>query len=159
MKKAQSIVLFSFIFFLLLVEGLGAKDDDGKRCCRVALFCGPYFNGGVKAGGGAGLIYNFTESISLVGELNVKFSEPKVYIVASSFIYNFNHKLICPFAAAGVATKIMSGSRDTDLQFGGGLVYSISNSFKLRFDARLFMGDGIVEKGAKLVICYIFHPQ
>jgi len=122
----------------------------------VALFCSPYFNGGVKAGCGGAFIYNCTENISLVGELNVKFSEPKVSIIAGSFIYNFSHKLIFPFVAAGVATKIRSGSRDTDFQFGGGLVYNISKRFKLRFDARLFVGDGVVEKGAKLVLLYIF---
>jgi len=134
---------------------LGAKDGGGRSYYNVALFCGPYFNGGVKAGGGGAFVYNCTECISLVGEFNLKFSEPWVSIVAVSFIYNFSHKLIFPFVAAGVATKIRSGSRDTDFQSGGGLVYNISKSIKLRFDARFFVGDGVVEKGAKLVLIYM----
>ena len=52
----------------------------------MALFCGPYFNGGVKAGSGGAFVCNCTENISLVAELNLKFSEPKVYIITLPYI-------------------------------------------------------------------------
>ncbi len=132
------------IFLLVLATGL-SEASERQGSLNTTLFGALLFDGGSSFGIGAAVGYNLTSRLELEGEGSVAFSDPNSYIISAGVLYNFDvqHPKVSPYALGGIAYTGVSGrGGNADVMLGGGIKYSIMKSFKIRFDLRLYLGDG-----------------
>lgn len=136
------------IFLLVLATGLSeASEREGSL--NTTLFGALLFDGGSSFDIGAAVGYNLTSRLELEGEGSVAFSDPNSYILSAGVLYNFDvqHERLSPYALGGLAYAGVSGKGgDAKAMLGGGIKFDIRKSFKIRFDLRLYLGNGTWSK-------------
>lgn len=136
------ILLATFLLMIMLATILYGENDDQPKW-NITLF-GSYFLGGRTAFGIGGAVdYRLTPRLNLEGEV---YSEPNIYGVSGGLLYNFNIKnnKTIPYVLVGYS-QFRAGAAEVVqfLMFSAGIKMSLTRSFKIRLDFRLYLGEGL----------------
>jgi hypothetical protein len=142
MKK---LLIMAFVpLVVLFLAAPSAKADEVERgTIFAAVYGGLYANDEVHFGLGGSIEYFYTERYGFQGELNLILSDPSVFGVIGSFVYNIpvDIEKIAPYATGGLSYWV-NGDGVLKLNFGGGIRYQMSDSTRLKFDLTVFVREG-----------------